>query len=63
MNQNISAIESLHNLSSLLRDQQRRQCDNSEKLPSASDWDILRAMLGKPWGVRSVQACQTRKAG
>lgn len=50
----------LRNLASALRDA-GKQAEQLPKLPAATDEDILRAMLGKPWGTRPAQP--VRKAG
>lgn len=62
MNQSVTGTQMLRNLSAALREQ-NRPSENTGKLPTASDWDILKAMLGKRWGVRTVEARETRKAG
>jgi hypothetical protein len=55
-------IQSLRNLAGVLRDQ-HRQISNEPRLPSPTDQDILRAMLGKPWKTSAAEAQPARKAG
>lgn len=52
----------LRNLASALREQQRQSPDGA-KLPTATDQDILRAMLGKRWGKPTGEQTPVRKAG
>ena len=52
----------LRNLASALHEQQKQSPD-ARKLPAATDQDILRAMLGKRWGVQQIQSAPIRKAG
>jgi len=56
--------KSLRNLASALQDT-HRQLQNGPKLPSPTDQDILRAMLGKPFGSTAVESQMppARKAG
>lgn len=52
----------LRNLASALREQQKQSPDGT-KLPTATDQDILRAMLGKRWGKPAADQTPVRKAG
>ncbi|HSZ59719.1 MAG TPA: hypothetical protein VK797_29010 [Tepidisphaeraceae bacterium] len=52
----------LRNLTSALREQQKQSPD-APKLPTATDQDILRAMLGKRWGKPTGEQSPMRKAG
>jgi hypothetical protein len=52
----------LRNLASALREQQKHSPE-LPKLPTATDQDILRAMLGKTWGTRPADQTPVRKAG
>ena len=57
--------KSLRKLATALADT-HRQLQNGPKLPLPTDQDILRAMLGKPFGPNTAHATQTppvRKAG
>ncbi|HXE52597.1 MAG TPA: hypothetical protein VN541_06245 [Tepidisphaeraceae bacterium] len=52
----------LRNLAAALREQEK-QHETGPQLPPPTDQDILRAMLGKPWGRKSVDSTPVRKAG
>jgi len=52
----------LRNLAGVLRDQ-HRHLSNEPKLPTPTDQDILRAMLGKPWRTPAAESQPARKAG
>jgi hypothetical protein len=57
--------QTLRNLASALRDQ-HHQLSTEPRLPAPTDQDILRAMLGKPFGsadAKAAQAPPARKAG
>lgn len=55
-------MQMLQNLATALRQQQNSSHDASKR-PAATDQDILRAMLGKRWETRPVEATELRKAG
>lgn len=51
--------EPLKKLAELLRECQAHM----PKAPAVTDQHILRAMLGKPWGLKSGEPQEVRKAG
>lgn len=62
MTQNFAGdLEMLRNLTTALQEHTGRP--EQSKRPAATDRDILRAMLGKPWKDRDGQPIETRKAG
>ena len=61
-NNQTDTIQTLRNLTGVLRDQ-HRSLSNEPKLPTPTDQDILRAMLGKPWKTSAADAQPARKAG
>lgn len=52
-------IEALKNLANLLRESQ----PETPKSPAVTDQHILKAMLGKPWGIGETLPQDARKAG
>jgi hypothetical protein len=64
MRENIDdGTQMMRNLASALRDSQPHESESPDAPKPATDQDILRAMLGKTWGSRDVQAMPIRKAG
>lgn len=59
-NNNTDPTQKLRNIAGVLRDQ-HRQMSSEPKLPTPTDQDILRAMLGKPW--KNTDTQPARKAG
>jgi hypothetical protein len=55
--------EMLRNFASALRAQQPHESQSPDAPKPPTDQDILRAMLGKIWGKRDIEATPIRKAG
>ena len=55
----IGSQAALKNLADLLRESQ----PETPKSPAVTDQDILKAMLGKPWGIPQPLPEDARKAG